>query len=399
MINHLFKLIWNRKKANFLMISGIFISFIVLFLVITSISYCVSNYFKPLGFSYQDVWILSMNWKNQEEPQMIETMKQIENILQSHPEVEDFSLSNSYIFMPTATSINELKYNNIEVECLSLLGGDRFPNVLDFDMVKGRWFDNSDNIADGGTIVINQKLEDKLFPNKDALGKTITTNEHEYKVIGVIGEFRNSGELSGSDPVMFRRLTIKDKTGIARLMRDSAFHRMLIKVRPGTGALFEAELIKQLSQIARDWILTMETMENARISARKQSMVLPIILSIICGFLIINVALGLFGVIWYNTNRRRSEIGLRRALGATANNIYHQILGEGLVLVTFGIVFGSLFALQFPLLNIIIFIDTGVYLLAFIISVILIYIIATACAFYPSWLAAKIQPAAALHNE
>ena len=137
MIKQLFKLIWNRKKANFLMISGIFISFIVLFLVITSISYCASNYFKPLGFSYQDVWTLSMNWKNQNESQVVETMRQIEIGLNSYPEVEDFTLSNCYLFMPTATSIGEYEYNNIKVECLSLLGGDHFPNVLNFEMIKG----------------------------------------------------------------------------------------------------------------------------------------------------------------------------------------------------------------------------------------------------------------------
>ncbi len=140
-------------------------------------------------------------------------------------------------------------------------------------------------------------------------------------------------------------------------------------------------------------------MEIERISAFKQSVVIPLILAVVCGFLIINVALGLFGMVWYSINRRRSEIGLRRAVGGSSTNIHGQILGEVLVLATFGIIIGSFFALQFPLLNIIGFIGSKIYYLAYISSVVMIYLIAVICAFYPGQLAAKIQPAIALHDE
>ena len=115
--------------------------------------------------------------------------------------------------------------------------------------------------------------------------------------------------------------------------------------------------------------------------------------------MITNVALGLFGVIWYNINRRKPEIGLRRALGAPSTTIYKQIIGEALALTTFGITIGSFFALQFPLLKIFGFIDNEVYFFAFVLSLLFIYIIVVVCALYPSHLAAKIHPAAALHED
>jgi putative ABC transport system permease protein len=126
---------------------------------------------------------------------------------------------------------------------------------------------------------------------------------------------------------------------------------------------------------------------------------MPIALAIVCGFLSINVALGLFGVIWYSTNRRKAEIGLRRALGANTRAIYAQIIGETLALATVGIVFGCFLAFQFPILDVIGFIEDSVYYYAFAASIIGIYAIAAICALYPSWLAARIQPAEALHNE
>ena len=57
MIQHFFKLIWNRKKTNFMTSLGIFISFIVLFLVITTIVYNIGNYLKPLGFEYKECFV------------------------------------------------------------------------------------------------------------------------------------------------------------------------------------------------------------------------------------------------------------------------------------------------------------------------------------------------------
>jgi hypothetical protein len=48
------------------------------------------------------------------------------------------------------------------------------------------------------------------------------------------------------------------------------------------------------------------------------------------------VAFGLFGVLWQNTTQRIPEIGLRRAVGASAADIYRQIVAEQLLLSSAG---------------------------------------------------------------
>jgi putative ABC transport system permease protein len=63
------------------------------------------------------------------------------------------------------------------------------------------------------------------------------------------------------------------------------------------------------------------------------------------------VALGIFGVLWYNINKRRGEIGLRRAVGATGNDISKQLVGEAFVLCTMSLILGLFFVVQFPLLG------------------------------------------------
>src|SRR4030095_4083257 len=63
MTRHLFKLVWNRKRTNALIILEIFFSFLVVFLVSTLGIFVWDNYRRPLGFSYQNVWRISVDAK------------------------------------------------------------------------------------------------------------------------------------------------------------------------------------------------------------------------------------------------------------------------------------------------------------------------------------------------
>jgi putative ABC transport system permease protein len=118
----------------------------------------------------------------------------------------------------------------------------------------------------------------------------------------------------------------------------------------------------------------------------------------VCLFLLVNVALGLFGVLWLNINQRRAELGVRRAMGASGAAISGQVLGEILTLTTFGLLLGLLVAAQFPLLGVF-NIKAGVYLTAMVLATVGLYALAAGCALYPSQLAARIQPAVALREE
>lgn len=399
MIKHFFKLIWNKKRTNFMTSLGIFVSFIVLFLVLTTVIYNISNYLKPLGFSYKDVWYITMDWKDSSQEEIKETLLQFENAFRSYPEIEGFAYSESFIFSPAVMSITNYEYNDREIRCNIRYASDDFADVMGVKILAGRWFDESDNASSKHPLVINKYAKEEIFGNDLALGKVLRRSETEYIIIGVIDEFRNAGKFYGSKPISFRRISLGLEHELSRFGREAMGSRILLKMKPGTPFQFEETLTKRLSNIAKDWQIKMNTFELLKKSATLQSLIFPVILIVVCGFLVINVALGLFGVIWYNTNRRKSEIGLRRALGSTAMEIYKQIIGEALVLSTFAMIFGSFFALQFPLLAIFSFINTKIYILAYISAIVVIYIITALCALYPSKLASSMAPSEALHYE
>ena len=61
MIRHLFTLMWNRKRANGLLLLEIVLAFVVLFAVGSVGVYNWRNYRTPLGFAYEHVWEVDMN--------------------------------------------------------------------------------------------------------------------------------------------------------------------------------------------------------------------------------------------------------------------------------------------------------------------------------------------------
>ena len=110
------------------------------------------------------------------------------------------------------------------------------------------------------------------------------------------------------------------------------------------------------------------------------------------------MALGLFGVLWTNINRRKAEIGLRRTIGATQGAISRQFIGEILMITLSGVLVGLFFAIQFPLMQLFEMENINYYY-AMAIAAFIIFVLVLICTFYPSRQAAVIHPALALHED
>ena len=157
-------------------------------------------------------------------------------------------------------------------------------------------------------------------------------------------------------------------------------------------------MYRTLANSMKDSNVEIEHLTDKRKSINYFALVPMIVLSIVAFFLITNVALGLFGVLWYNINKRRGEIGLRRAVGASGRSVAAQLVGEALILSTLSLIIGVFFAIQFPLLNVF-DLPAGTYITALILSVVFIYLVVFICSLYPGRQAAAIYPAVALHEE
>ncbi|WP_018478626.1 ABC transporter permease [Pontibacter roseus] len=392
MIRHLFKLIWNRKRSNFLLMTEIFFCFLVLFAVLSLVVYNVRNYNKPLGFEHEHVWLLTMRPDTDSTSLNRQTLEQILQRAKGFQEIESVALTSSNAPFAFSQMSNNITYGQKKVEANQYEVQDDFDMVMRVKVSKGRWFGPADNASHHDPIVINQALKQQLFGEEEAVGKLIPLNDStNYQVVGVTDYFRAGSEFEAEQPSFFSRINLQEDP-------NAFWNEVLIRVKPGMGVAFEEKMVKEFAGTAKGWAMEVATLEKMRQNKAKMAKVPLIALGIICGFLIFNVALGLFGVLWYNISRRNSEIGLRRALGASSGQVYRQFIGEVLVLATFGLLLGVAFAVQFPLLQVF-QVESGVYFIALGIAVATIYLLVVGCAFYPSRQAAAIHPAMALHEE
>lgn len=391
MFTHLFKLILNKKKQNALLIIEMFISFIVMFVVFTLIVFSYNNYRQPLGFDYKDVWVVNFT-----PPENINSSDSVavfhdalKNLLISMPQIKEASFSGNNVPFSTNTMNWHINYNNIDKFTNWYVEEESYQRLLNMHMLSGRWFLNTDQNAKAPPVVITENLKNELFGKEDAIGKMVGTDgDIKLKVVGVVQNLKDKGDYQAIENGAFRLMD----TGWARSIGN-----IVLKVRPDTDAAFESKLFKTISN-AIGTNIEIEHLDKKLVSKNKLVLVPMIIVFVVAGFLIINVALGLFGVLWYNINKRRGEIGLRRAVGATGNSISNQLVSEALVLSTISLIIGCFFAFQFPLLNVF-DLPAGIYLAAIGLSIVFIYALVTICALYPGKQAAAIYPAVALHEE
>jgi ABC-type antimicrobial peptide transport system permease subunit len=109
--------------------------------------------------------------------------------------------------------------------------------------------------------------------------------------------------------------------------------------------------------------------------------------------------LGLYGVTAYAVSRRRIELGIRMALGATPGSVIRKVLSRATVLVGAGLAAGALVSLWASR-----FAESLVYgvsahdPITFVSAAIILLSMAMAAAAFPAWRAARIDPAVTLRE-
>ena len=396
MLTHIFKLIWKKKKANSLIIAEVAIAFLVIFALSALAIRNHNLYQTPLGFNFENMWRLSIaNHSGWEAKRDLERVKQVIQSLEQQPEIASVALMRSPAFENWVWSSSY----EIDGKLISYMGNrisDNAPETFGMERVQGRWFGPEDDGQNYVPVLVSQRFVDNYFPGENLIGKNIAEtgvdNQTERRVIGVFRDFRQLGELSSLRPYMFFRETLADQD-------SGPISGVEIKLQPGTQVQFEARIQKLLKGIAPEWDVEIRPWEIQRQSQMRETLMPMVVLAIVGGFLLLMVAMGLFGVLWQNVTGRTEEIGLRRALGATAGQIHGQIIAELLLICTLGVLLALLLLVQLPMLGVFAELDWSLFAQSSLVASGFMLLLATLCAYYPGKIATHYAPAQALHYE
>lgn len=266
-----------------------------------------------------------------------------------------------------------------------------YEQVMKIKPLKGRWFNETDRGKTIKPVLICKSIEDKYF-NGDAVGKMLTDPEPcKLEIIGVVDEFKRT---DFEEP---QEMGFVYNNEILR----SRWLEVLVRTKPGQQNNFlsiaESELFAVLDP--KIWVIrSLNSFDNMRSTEnldRLQHKYLGVLLAI---FVMINVLLGVIGILWYNTNLRIHEIGVKRALGSTGRSIKTQLILENLILGGLGLIIVALVYIQVPSIRIT-KVGSSVMYLSVLISVIVMILLILLSTWLPASIASKIRPAEALKTE
>ena len=184
-----------------------------------------------------------------------------------------------------------------------------------------------------GSILITQALADELFPDDDALGKTVYWGDMEPStIVGIIGHMH--GSWVGWDKL----------TNVVIQPGTYAYttNKFMIRVEPGMRNELMPIIEQQLGESNRQRVVkSVRSLEEIAARSYRRDRGMAIILGIVIALLVGLTALVVVGLSSFQVTQRTKQIGTRRALGAKKSDIIKQFVLENWIITTMGALLGA----------------------------------------------------------
>jgi len=211
-------------------------------------------------------------------------------------------------------------------------------------LIEGRLFDSRDTADSLKVIIVDQRLARKFWPGSSPVGRRMWrpsgpedllqpgANSRWYTVVGVVGSVKlralvDPDERAGAYYFPYDQSPRSSPTFAVRTAGElpamiPALRKSIMEVDAGL-PLFD--------------VRTMEERIDESLIARKSPMVLAMGFGLVALFL---AGVGIYGVLAYAVAQRTREIGIRMALGSTAERTFKLVVGEGFMLLGTGFALG-----------------------------------------------------------
>ncbi|HVQ15394.1 MAG TPA: ABC transporter permease, partial [Vicinamibacterales bacterium] len=231
---------------------------------------------------------------------------------------------------------------------LSWVYGPYF-DTLGIRVTSGRAFSDVERIEPRGVVIVNERLARRLWPGQDAVGKRLRwgggpNNSNAWlTVVGVNADVAD-GPL-GAEPFMHAYEPFSQFPDVILNDIPTPFGRTVkLAVRTNGDPLTLASAVRseigQIDpQLPIESISTMVDRVSDNVAQRRFSV---ITLGAFASGSLLLAAVGLYGLLAFTVRERRREIAVRLALGAEPQWIRRMVVGQGLKLVSIGLVVGAI---------------------------------------------------------
>jgi len=237
--------------------------------------------------------------------------------------------------------------NGKEQDVLILGVGPRYCDIRNLDMLAGRFFDDVDSQAHSKVVALTEHLAQHMFGSQEgAVGQT-------FKITGlpftVIGTFRERVETFGQSELAADTV-VMPYTVSRYLVSSDALDQIFFSTADLNEVPVATARIKAViqSRHRRESVYRVENLAQLISVANRTANALTVVLLLVSTVTLIVGGVGIMNIMLATVTSRTHEIGVRKAVGATAADIRLQFLAEAVLISIAGGLVGSAMGLSLP---------------------------------------------------
>jgi len=271
---------------------------------------------------------------------------------------------------------------------LRLISPDYF-RTMAIPLRTGRSFETRDAKDPSDSVIINETLARRFWPDEDPVGKRILFGDSGPTIVGVVGNIKHAGLDAEYEPEIYLPFA------------DQSSHRVLVARADSEAIALAGPLRALVHSIDKDQpVDNFSTMEEVASRSVAQPRFLAILLGVFATVALALAAVGVYGVVAFSVAHRTREMGIHMALGAQPRDIVQLVLGEGMALAVIGVATGLLGAFAITrLMSTLLYRVSAADPLTFIVISLLLAGVALGASFIPARRAMKVDPMVALRHE
>jgi putative ABC transport system permease protein len=217
--------------------------------------------------------------------------------------------------------------------------------VRDFETAKGRFFTDIDMKRSNQVVVLGADLAEKLFGNANPIGQQMRIKNASFQVIGVLGAKGSSVGADYDEAAM-----IPVTTSANRLVGKTSPYGLevtyIVASAKSSDSVDAAEfqitnLLRLRHKLIDENDFTIRTQKDALQTVGQITGALTIMLAAIAGISLIVGGIGIMNIMLVSVTERTQEIGLRKAIGATQQDILLQFMIEAVIVSAAGGLIGT----------------------------------------------------------
>ncbi|MDA0265868.1 MAG: ABC transporter permease [Cyanobacteria bacterium] len=257
--------------------------------------------------------------------------EQVSSVVGTAPEFSDRSL---------------ITYQNRSANSSVIGTNEQFLTVRSFEMGQGRFISEVDLDRRSLSAVLGATLAERLFDQESPIGKSVRIKGTSFEVIGVMAKKGSNLGLDYDDAVI-----VPITTQASRLVgqRQSPYGIQVSFIVVSTvdresmdTAEFQiTNLLRLRHKIVDDDDFYVSSQDTLLELAETVTGALTLLLAAIAGISLLVGGIGIMNIMLVSVRERTQEIGLRKAIGASQQDILVQFLIESLILAVAGGFFGS----------------------------------------------------------